>query len=84
MRRAKSYGECLRSGLRVPLNRLRKDGHLKGMLVDRQWYEPRHPLEDPPTFRGERHEVPAPEISKPAGEGIEAPAIAFDDLGRLV
>lgn len=84
MRRAKTYGECLRSGLRVPLERMRKDGQRKGMLVDSGWWEPKHPLENPPVIRGERHEVPAPEISKPGDDGVAAPELLFDDLGKLL
>lgn len=83
-RRAITYGECVRSGLRVRLERMRKDGHRPGMLVASDWYEPRHPLDTPPPSRTERHERPAPELSKPADEGTEAPALAFDELGKLI
>lgn len=83
-RRAITYGECPRSGLRVRLERMKRDGHRPGMLVSADWYEPRHPLDMPPINRTERHERPAPELSKPDDEGTEAPALTFDELGKLI
>jgi hypothetical protein len=79
----KAYGECQRSGERVNVEDLVDDGHLKGLKVARWWYEPEHPQDRAPSLRPERHKVIAPEVSKPDGEGTEAPAIAFDSTGKL-
>lgn len=83
MRYRRPYGECARSGKVVPLDRLVPDGHLRGLLVADDWYEPQHPQERLPRLSPERHRIPAPELSIPAGEGTEAPAISFDASGKL-
>lgn len=77
-------GECARCGLRFKVKDLIKDGQMKGLLVCHTCYDPLHPQEIAPTFRAERHEVPAPELSIPAGEGDAAPALTFDDMGKLI
>lgn len=84
MKHKYGYGECARSGDIVPIKDLVPDGHLRGVLVSKDWWEPRHPAEDPPVIVGEKHDVPAPELSKPPGEGVAAPALVFDELGKLL
>lgn len=80
----KTYGECQRTGFRVPVDRLVKDGYHPGVTVDSSYYDPPHPQEQPLPFNSEKHQVPAPELSKPAGEGEPAPALTFDALGYPV
>lgn len=79
----RAYGECARSGKRVPLEQLVPDGELGGLLVARDWFEPKHPQEEAPKLRAARHRVPAPELSKPDDEGVAAPTISFDETGKL-
>lgn len=81
---SRAYGECARSGKRVPIDQLVEDGQMKGMKVARDWYDPRHPQLDQPQLTRERHKVIAPELSKPAGEGTPAPALTFDETGKPV
>ena len=78
------YGECNRCGDRVKLSRMVKDGQMRGLLVCPDCYDPRHPQDVPLALKAERHEIPAPELSKPDGEGTEAPALVFDSLGKLL
>lgn len=40
------WGICQRSGNRLPLSKLRRDGQT-GLLVDPRWWDPRHPQERP-------------------------------------
>lgn len=80
----KAYGECGRSGKRVPLADMVEDGYIPGLLVARDWYEPPHPQDQEPVDHAEEHTVPAPEISAPSGEGSPAPALVFDSNGNLV
>lgn len=77
-------GECNRCGKRCQQDAMVKDGQVRGMLVCRDCYDPRHPQEIAPTFRSERHSIPAPELSIPDGEGDAAPALTFDELGKLI
>lgn len=81
----KAWGECGRSGKRVRLNAMVEDGQIEGLLVAPEWYERKHPLEtlqdvDDPVALAE----PAPEISKPTGEGAAAPDLTFNAQGKLV
>lgn len=76
-RRGKEYArgthalaECQRSGQKMRYRDLVEDGHIKGLLVHPDWWEPKHPQEIPvevtdpvALYR------PAPEISIPAGYG---------------
>jgi len=65
-----AIAECQRSGQKMRYKDLVEDGHVYGLLVHPDWWEPKHPQEVPVTvtdpialFR------PAPEISIPAGYG---------------
>lgn len=78
-----AYGECARSGLRVPQRDLVEDGYMPGLLVSRDWYEPPHPQDQLPEIQDEEHDVPAPEITKPDDEGEAAPRMTFDATGKL-
>jgi hypothetical protein len=44
---ALAWGECRRSGKRVLRRDMVEDDQIPGMLVARDWYEPRHPQEFP-------------------------------------
>jgi hypothetical protein len=47
-----------------------EDGHIKGLLVHPDWWEPRHPQEIPvPVDDAQALYRPAPELSAPTGEG---------------
>jgi hypothetical protein len=81
----KALGECARSGRRMRRRDMVEDGYMKGMLVDPAWREPEHPQEKLPDVRDPIGIFrPAPELSKPAGEGTAAPALTFDATGKLV
>ena len=65
-----AVAECQRSGQKMRYRDLVEDGHIEGLLVHPDWWEPKHPQEIPVTvtdpvalFR------PAPEISVPTGHG---------------
>jgi hypothetical protein len=65
-----AIAECQRSGQKMRYRDLVEDGHVPGLLVHPDWWEPKHPQEIPivitdpiALFR------PAPEISIPAGYG---------------
>ena len=65
-----ALAECQRSGQKMRYRDLVEDGHVPGLLVHPDWYEPQHPQEIPVTvddpvalYR------PAPEISIEAGYG---------------
>jgi hypothetical protein len=65
-----ALAECQRCGLRLPYRDLVEDGHIPGLLVHPECYEPQHPQEIPvratdpiALYR------PAPEISIPTNEG---------------
>lgn len=72
----RAVAECQRSGQKMPYRELVEDGHIPGLLVHPDWFEPRHPQELPvdatdaiALYR------PAPEVSIPPGE--------FDTLDRF-
>lgn len=65
-----AIAECQRSGQKMRYRDLVEDGHVAGLLVHPDWWEPKHPQEIPvevddpiALFR------PAPEISIPLGYG---------------
>jgi len=65
-----ALAECQRSGQKMRYRDLVEDGHIPGLLVHPDWWEPKHPQERPVTvvdpialYR------PAPEISIPSGHG---------------
>lgn len=65
-----AVAECQRSGQKMRYRDLVEDGHIPGLLVHPDWWEPKHPQEIPVTvddpialYR------PAPEISVPTGYG---------------
>ena len=67
----RAIAECQRSGQKMFYRDLVEDGHVSGLLVHPDWWEPKHPQEIPvevddpiALFR------PAPEISIPAGYGL--------------
>jgi len=80
-----AFGECMRSGKKVPYSDLVQDGYIPGLLVCREWYEPPHPQDTPPpvTTDAEALANPSPEQSIPTGEGTAAPVMTFDALGKL-
>jgi len=47
-RGSKAWGECQRSGQRYLADELIEDGHIPGLLVHPDWYEPPHPREEIP------------------------------------
>lgn len=66
----RAIAECMRSGQKMPYRDLVEDGHIKGMLVHPDWWEPKHPQETPPDVTDPIALYrPSPEISVPAGEG---------------
>lgn len=80
-RGTKALAECQRSGKRVPYRDLVEDGHVPGLLVAPDWWEPRHPQEDPPSVKDPVALFrPTPEISIPPGEGNAASAPLFAPL----
>jgi hypothetical protein len=56
-------GICQRSGKKVKRKDLVEDGQVKGLLVDKNWWEPYHPQLLPPPMRadGIPHFKPAPD-----------------------
>lgn len=65
-----AVAECQRSGQKMRYRDLVEDGHIPGLLVHPDWWEPKHPQETPVTvddpvalYR------PAPEISIETGYG---------------
>lgn len=63
--------ECMRSGQKMMYRDLVEDGHIHGLLVHPDWWEPKHPQEIPinvvdpvALYR------PSPEISIPEGYGL--------------
>jgi len=65
-----AVAECQRSGQKMRYRDLVEDGHIEGLLVHPDWWEPKHPQEIPvrvtdpvALYR------PAPEISVPLGYG---------------
>lgn len=76
-----ALAECQRSGKRVPYRDLVEDGHIPGLLVAPDWWEPRHPQEDPPSVKDPVALFrPSPE-HRPPGEGeVPAPDIGVEPM----
>jgi len=65
-----ALAECQRSGQKMRYRDLVEDGHVPGLLVHPDWWEPKHPQEIPVSVDDPiALWRPAPEISKPPGEG---------------
>jgi hypothetical protein len=65
-----ALAECQRSGQKMRYRDLVEDGHVPGLLVCRDWWEPKHPQEIPITVTDPVALYrPAPEISIPSGYG---------------
>lgn len=59
-----AIAECQRSGQKMPYRMLVEDGHVPGLLVHPDWWEPQHPQEIPVTIEDPiALRRPAPEIS---------------------
>lgn len=43
-------GLCMRCGQTCMLNALVEDGHVRGLLVCSECYDPKHPQEEPPSI----------------------------------
>lgn len=66
----RAIAECQRSGQKMLYRDLVEDGHIPGLLVHPDWWEPKHPQEIPPRVDDPiALERPAPEISVPTGSG---------------
>lgn len=64
-----AIAECERSGQKMRYQDLVEDGHIPGLLVHPDWYEPRNPQELPvDTSDAVALFRPAPEKSRPDGE----------------
>jgi hypothetical protein len=70
-----AVAECQRSGQKMRYKDLVEDGHVPGLLVHPDWWEPKHPQEIPVTVTDPiALERPAPEISIETGYGnVEQP-----------
>lgn len=65
-----AIAECQRSGKKMRYRDLVEDGHVPGLLVHPDWWEPKHPQEIPVVIEDPIALYrPAPEISIPAGHG---------------
>lgn len=65
-----AVAECQRSGQKMRYRDLVEDGHIPGLLVHPDWWEPKHPQEIPVTVTDPIALYrPAPEISVPLGHG---------------
>jgi len=65
-----ALAECQRSGQKMRYRDLVEDGHVPGLLVHPDWWEPKHPQEIPVSVDDPvALWRPSPEISKPPGEG---------------
>ena len=74
----KAWGECARSGKRLLRKNMVEDGQYPGLLVAPDWYEPKHHQETPVEVDDPiAIYKPAPEQSKPPGEGTAAPDLEF-------
>jgi hypothetical protein len=63
-----AIAECQRSGQKMMYRDLVEDGHIEGLLVHPDWWEPKHPQEVPITVTDPIALYrPAPEISIPDG-----------------
>lgn len=59
-----AVAECQRSGQKMPYRDLVEDGHIEGLLVHPDWWEPKHPQEIPvEVIDPIALHRPAPEIS---------------------
>ncbi len=66
----RAVAECQRSGQKMPYRDLVEDGHIPGLLVHPDWYEPQHPQEIPVNVTDPVALYrPAPDISVPGGYG---------------
>ena len=87
-----AIAECQRSGQKMKYSDLLEDGHIEGLLVHPDWWEPKHPQEipvavDDPVALWR----PSPEISIPEGyadpenlDGGQTPTSSFNTaLGVL-
>ena len=65
-----AVAECQRSGQKMRYVDLVEDGHIPGLLVHPDWWEPHHPQEDPVSVTDPvALWRPSPEISVEAGYG---------------
>ena len=79
-----AVGECARSGIKMLRRNMVEDGQYPGLLVHPGWREDKHPQEIPPDVDDPiALYKPAPEQSKPPGEGDPVPELEFDDLGLI-
>jgi hypothetical protein len=46
-----ALGECRRSGRKMLLRNMIADGYYPNLIVDPEWYEPKHPQESLPKVR---------------------------------
>ncbi len=46
-----ALGECRRSGRKMLLRNMVADGYYPNLIVDPEWYEPKHPQESLPKVR---------------------------------
>lgn len=76
----RAFGECQRSGKRVPYHQLVEDGHIDGLLVAPDWWEPRHPQEIPVRLDDPVGLVRVAPESKPPEEGIIADPVGVEPL----
>lgn len=75
----RAWGYDQRSGRRVLLRELVRDGET-GLLVTREEYDPRHPLEKvKPLVDPEALRRPSPDLDRP-GYTVSWPTAPFDDL----
>lgn len=75
-RGSRAWGECQRSGRKMLLRDMVEDGQVQGLLVDPEYYEPKHPQEAVPLVDDPiALYKPAPELSEPPGEGVAAPPL---------
>lgn len=66
-----AVAECQRSGQKMRYRDLVEDGHVPGLLVHPDWWEPRHPQEIPPDVTDPvALWRPAPEVSVEDGYGL--------------
>jgi hypothetical protein len=60
-----ALGECARSGRKMLLRNMVADGYYPNLIVDPEWYEPKHPQESLPKVRDPTALFrPAPERDK--------------------
>lgn len=71
-----ALGECARSGIVMLRKDMVEDGQFPGLLVHPDWYEPPYPEPLKDLSDAVALYRPAPEQSKPEGEGTAAPALS--------